>query len=209
MEPILFILALLIGAIATWQIFSWRYGVNKRKKQEQIRVESGVLLERIEKVFKVILAEGYFTEIYDHNSQKNFWGLYVSNKKALIIAKAKVSMGFDFSKLKWSVEEGKKKIKIDYFPEAEVLSMDPEYKFYDIEDGLFHKFKTEDYTKILNEARGIMLEKALESDLPDSANKQLKLMMQQLASSMNWELEIDEKRTKRKSFSETVKGILK
>ncbi|MGR3810430.1 DUF4230 domain-containing protein [Jiulongibacter sp. NS-SX5] len=208
MESILFILAIAIGAIATWQIFSWRYGVRKRKHKEMLQVESNVLLERIEKVFKVVLAEGYFTEIYDHNSKKNFWGLFESNKKALIVAKAKVAMGFDFSKLQWRVDGEKKKVVIEYFPEAEVLSIDPEYKFYDIDQGLFHKFRNEDYTLIINEARELMLQKAMESDLSESANKQLKVMMQQLAASMDWEMQIDQVKPKRKSLSETVKGLL-
>ncbi|WP_304232692.1 DUF4230 domain-containing protein [Jiulongibacter sediminis] len=208
MESILFILALAIGGIATWQIFSWRHGLKKKKHQEMLKVESNVLLERIEKVFKVVLAEGYFTEIYDHNSRRNFWGLFESNKKALIVAKARVAMGFDFSKLQWRVDGNKKKVIIEFFPEAEVLSIDPEYKFYDIDQGWLHKFKNDDYTLIINEARELMLQKALESDLPDSANKQLKVMMQQLAASMNWEMEIGKSGWRKKSLSETVKGLL-
>ncbi|UBM60483.1 DUF4230 domain-containing protein [Marinilongibacter aquaticus] len=209
MESILFIIALLIGGIATWQISSWRHNVQKRKRQELIKMESSVLLERIEKVFKVILAEGYFTEIYDHNSRKNFWGLFETHKKALIIAKAKVAMGFDFSKLKWRVEEGKKKMILEELPKAEVLSIDPEYKFYDIDNGFLHKFKTADYTHIVSEARELMLQKAMESDLPASANRQLELMIQQLAASMEWELKIEKTSSPRKSLTDTVKDFLK
>ena len=210
MESVLFILALAIGGLAAWQIFTWRYGVNKRKKAELLKTESNILLERIEKVFKVVLAEGYFSEIYDHNSRKDFWGIFEANKKALIVAKAKVSVGYDFSKMVWSRDENTKKLFIEKFPEPELLSIDPEYKFYDINQGLFHKFNNEDYTKILNEAKDLMLQKAMESDLPKTAHKQIQLMMQQLAASMNWELKIDDVVTpNKKGLLESVKGLLK
>lgn len=209
MESILFILALAIGGIATWQIFSWRHGVNKRRKHELLQTESTVLLERIEKVFKVVLAEGYFSEIYDHNSRRSFWGVFEANKKALIIAKAKVAVGYDFSKLEWRRDEKSKKIYIEQFPEPEILSVDPEYKFYDINQGFLHKFNNEDYTKILNEARDLMKNKAMESDLPQIAERQINLMMQQLAASMNWELQIKERALPQKSIKETVRSFLK
>jgi hypothetical protein len=41
----------------------------------------------------------------------------------------------------------------------------------------------------LNEAKKVMQEKALTSDLPRVANRQVGLMMSQLAASMNWEVE--------------------
>ncbi|MFT5884683.1 MAG: hypothetical protein ACI9IP_001140 [Arcticibacterium sp.] len=209
MESLLFIIALAIGSLAAWQIFSWRYKLGKRKKKEQIQAESTVLLERIEKVFKVILAEGYFAEIYDHNSKKEIWGIFASTKKALVVAKAKVSVGFDFSKMKWRIEEGSRKVIIEHFPEAEVLSVDPDYKFYDINQGMFSKFNTEDYTKILGEAKGLMLDTAMESDLPASANRQIEVIIKQLASSMNWELDIVKKEPESIGLKEKIKGFLR
>ena len=211
MESLLFIIALAIGVLAAWQIFSWRYNVNKRKKKELIETESNVLLERIENVFKIILAEGYFSEIYDHSHKKDFWGIFEAHKKALIVAKAKVSIGFDFSKMKWRIEEGSRKVIIEHFPEAEVLSIDPEYKFYDINQGLLSKFNTDDYTKILGEAKGLMLEKAMESDLPASANRQITQVLKQLADSMNWELDMAAITTEKPKISlmTKVKGLLK
>ena len=98
MEFMLFIIALVMGGIASWQIFNWMYSKKLNDNKETLKAESNILLERIEKVFKVVLAEGYFTEIYDHNSQKEILGLFKSSNKALVIAKAKVSVGFDFSK---------------------------------------------------------------------------------------------------------------
>lgn len=189
MEILIFIVAIAIGGIAAWQIFNWMYGKKLRDNSQQIRQESTLLLERIEKVFKVVMAEGYFTEIYDHNSKKEFLGFFKINKKALVIAKAKVSVGFDFAKMKLKRDETSRKLIIEEFPQAEVLSVDTDYKFYDIEQGWLNKFNHEDYTNILTEAKKVMQDKAIESDLPKVANRQIGVMMTQLAASMNWELE--------------------
>lgn len=192
MEFLLFILALAIGGIATWQVFAWRYGKRLRKSHiETLDIESNILLEKIEKVFKIIVAEGHFTEIYDHNSKKDFWGFFKANKKALVVTKAKVAIGFDFAKLKMERDEETKKLKVVSFPDAEVLSIDTDYKFYDIDQGWLHKFKTDDYTKILTDAKALMKEKAMNSELPGVANKQVLLMMQQLAETMQWEIDYD------------------
>lgn len=193
MEFLLFIIALAVGSLASWQIFNWIYGKKIKDNSESIRVESNILLERIEKVFKVVLAEGYFTEIYDHNSKKEFWGMFKSSNKALVVAKAKVSVGYDFSKMKFSRENAERKLVIEEFAPAEILSVDTDYKFYDLNQGLLSKFNNEDYTAILAEAKKMMQEKAQESDLPLIAANQVKVMMKQLAASMNWELDITEK----------------
>ncbi len=189
MEFLLFLVAIAIGGIAAWQIFNWMYGKKLRDNKEELRQESTLLLERIEKVFKVVMAEGYFTEIYDHSSKKEFMGFFKVNKKALVVSRAKVSVGFDFGKMKVKRDETTRKLVVEQFPEAEVLSIDTDYKFYDIDQGWLNKFSHEDYTNILNEAKKVMQDKALTSDLPKVANRQVGLMMSQLAASMNWEVE--------------------
>lgn len=189
MEFLLFLVAIAIGGIAAWQIFNWMYGKKLHDNKEELRQESTLLLERIEKVFKVVMAEGYFTEIYDHSSKKEFMGFFNVNKKALVVSRAKVSVGFDFGKMKVKRDETTRKLVVEQFPEAEILSIDTDYKFYDIDQGWLNKFNHEDYTNILNEAKKVMQEKALTSDLPKVANRQVGLMMNQLAASMNWEVE--------------------
>jgi Protein of unknown function (DUF4230) len=189
-EIFFFIIALAIGGFVAWYGFSWFY----RKKLNPnagvvTTAEANVLLERIEKVFKVVLAEGYFSEIYDHNTKKDFFGLFEMKNKALVVAKAKVAVGFDFSKMKFEKDEKTRKLRVIQFAPAEILSIDTDYKFYDINQGLLSKFNNEDYTAILAEAKKMMNQKAMESDLPMNAANQVKVMMKELANTMNWELE--------------------
>ncbi len=49
----------------------------KNSQQKAITTSSTILLERIEKVFKVVMAEGYFTEIFDYKDDKKVWYLLV------------------------------------------------------------------------------------------------------------------------------------
>lgn len=198
MDFLLFALALVVGTIASWQVFNWIYGKKIRDNGEQLRRESTLLLERIEKVFKVVVAEGYFTEIYDHSSRRDFWGLFKINKKALVVSRAKVSVGFDFGKMKVRRDDKSRKLIVEAFPEAEVISIDTDYKFYDIDQGWLNKFSHEDYTNILNEAKKLMQEKALESDLPKVANRQVGLMMNHLAAAVNWEIDYRQLETNNK-----------
>jgi hypothetical protein len=183
------LMAFVVGAIAAYAIFKFLnsgFGSNTTT----IKNESSVLLEKVEKVFKVVLAEGSFSEIYDHTSQKDIlFGLGSTNKKALIVAKAKVLVGFDFAKAKMTFVPDTRKMIVEEFPKPEVLSIDSDYKFYDIDNGWFNKFKNEDYTQLLSDAKQTMQHKAIASELPRIAKKQAVLMLSQMAQSMNWELE--------------------
>jgi len=164
-----------------------------RSGKTDVRHESTLLLERIEKVFKVVMAEGYFSEIYNYQDQKKILYLLNDPKKAMIIAKSKVLVGFDFAKVRFrTTENGTKKLVIESFPQPEVLSIDTDYKFYDIQAGILNHFSSEDYTQILDEAKQAMNERALQSDLPKIANNQIQYMMYQLANSMGWQLQLPE-----------------
>jgi flagellar basal body-associated protein FliL len=195
-----FLITLALGAAAGAGFFYWKSG--KLTATKHTTQNSTILLERIEKVFKVVMTEGYFTEIFDYQDHKEFWYVFKNSKKALLIAKAKVLVGFDFSKMRCRLDDTTKKMIIEYFPEPEVLSIDTDYKFYDIENGLMNKFNSDDYTNLLNEAKTAMNEKALNSDLPRIANNQVQVMMFQLAASMNWQIEMQLPEANQKQLSE-------
>ena len=184
------VLLLIVGAGGGVALAS---ALRKRTGVQTVRHDSVLLLERIEKVFKVVMAEGYFSEIYNYQDQKKI--LYVLNdpKKAMVIAKSKVLVGFDFAKVRFRApDNGEKKLIIESFPQPEVLSIDTDYKFYDIQAGFLNHFSGEDYTQILDEAKQAMNDRALQSDLPKIANNQIQYMMYQLASSMGWQLQLPE-----------------
>jgi hypothetical protein len=191
------VLMLAVGGGVGYFVFG-----QKNNQQKAISTSSTILLERIEKVFKVVMAEGYFTEIFDYKDEKKVWYMFNNSKKALVIAKAKVMVGFDFGKMKFRLDETTHKMIIEYFPEAEILSIDTDYKFYDIENGLLNRFNQDDYTNLLNDAKVAMNDKAMTSDLPRIANNQVQLMMYQLAASMNWKIDLQLPEGSQKTLSE-------
>lgn len=186
---IFFIITLVLGGSLGFGIFYVL--TQKQNANKQLVQSSTILLERIEKVFKVVMAEGYFTEIFDYKDDKTYWYLFKNSKKALVIAKAKVLVGFDFAKMRYRIDEKTNKMVVEYFPDPEVLSIDTDYKFYDIENGLWNRFNQEDYTNLLVDAKQAMNEKALTSDLPRIANNQVQFMMYQLAASMGWNVDMN------------------
>jgi hypothetical protein len=186
---IVIILVCIVSVAAGFGIASW-INRNSLSEKKEIRTESSVLLERIEKVFKVVLAEGHFSEIYDYEDNKEiFLGIKGPKKKALIVAKAKVMVGYDFSKAKIKWEEGQRKMIVETMPAPEVLSIDSDYNIYDIDQGFFNKFDSKEYTKLLTDAKQTIHNKAIASELPNIAQKQLTVMMNQMAMSMGWQLD--------------------
>ncbi len=188
------LLLLLVGSGAGYAIAN---SLRSKAEPPAVRVDATVLLERIEKVFKVVMAEGYFSEIYNYHDQRKI--MYVLNdpKKAMVIAKSKVLVGFDFAKVRFRLPEaGEKILIVEAFPAPEVLSIDTDYQFYDIQSGYLNHFSSEDYTKILDEAKQVMNDRALQSDLPRIANNQIQYMMYQLAGSMGWSLQLPEAQQK-------------
>ena len=189
MDALLLIAAALVGALASWQGLRWYYRQRLMGDKRDLTAESQVLLERIEKVFKVVLAEGFFSEIYDHNAKRAFWGLFKTHSKALVVARAKVAIGYDFSKMRFRRDFSSRTLIVEYFAEPEIIATDTDYQFYDINQGLLNKFDNDDYTAILAEAKKLMQDKAMDSELPQIAQQQLHLMMQQLCATLGWQLE--------------------
>ncbi|MCU0339913.1 MAG: DUF4230 domain-containing protein [Spirosomaceae bacterium] len=196
---IFFIVTLLVGGSVGYGIFAF---FGRHKDQHSTKVSSTILLERIEKVFKVVMAEGYFTEIFDYKDDKKYLYLFNNTKKALVIAKAKVLVGYDFGKLRFRIDETTHQMIVEHFPAAEVLSIDTDYKFYDIENGIFNRFNQEDYTMLLSDAKQAMNEKALSSDLPRIANNQVQFMMYQLATTMGWHVKMQLPEANQKTLDE-------
>ncbi|WP_266367910.1 DUF4230 domain-containing protein [Tellurirhabdus rosea] len=181
---------LLLGGAGGMAVSSWLKS-RKSGTVTDVRIDSTMLVERIEKVFKVVMAEGYFSEILTYQDQKKYLYFLNDEKRALIIAKAKVLVGYDFAKMRFrQPADGDKRLIIEYFPEPEVLSIDTDYKFYDLDPGLLNHFKSEDYTRLLDEAKKTMYDRALQSDLPRIASNQIQYMIFQLADSLGWQLEL-------------------
>ena len=183
-------MGLILGAITMYWMFSL---FRKKKSKELTEHQSTVLLEKIKSVCKLISVEGDFAEIYKYeNTKERFLSLVSSKKKALIVINAKAQIGYDLQKIFMHADNEKKKIILTNFPEPEVISIEPELEFYDIQNGLFNSFTPNDLTSLNKEAKKHILEKIPESGLMDTAKREAieaVLIIEKIVETIGWKLD--------------------
>ena len=186
----LLFLGLAVGAIISFFIFKKFTSVSRKNLTEK---QSVILLDKIKKVSKLITVEGEFAEIYHHeNTKEKFLGLITSKKKAIILINAKVHIGFDFRKIQMHTNTKTKTLVLSEFPQPEVFSIEPNLRFYDIQNGILNKFNSEDLTEVNKEAKEHILQKIPESNLMQTANKEALeaiTLMQNLVETIGWKLD--------------------
>jgi hypothetical protein len=165
----------------------------KKRSKELTEHQSTVLLEKIKSVCKLISVEGDFAEIYKYeNTKEHFMSLVSSKKRALIVINAKAQIGYDLQKIFMHADNEKKKIILTNFPEPEVISIEPELEFYDIQNGLFNTFTPNDLTSLNKEAKKHILEKIPESGLMDTAKREAVeavLLIEKIVETIGWKLD--------------------
>lgn len=165
------ILGIIFGGIFSYLLMDYLKKQNKKSVTER---QSIVLIEKIKNVCKLITVEGEFSEIYHYeNTKERFMKLISSKKKAIILVNAKAQIGYNLSKIKLNANSKSKTISITDFPQAEILTIDTDLRYYDKSEGLFNKFEAEDLTALNKEARQFIVEKIPESGLVETANKEL------------------------------------
>ncbi|UII77116.1 DUF4230 domain-containing protein [Flagellimonas sp. HMM57] len=183
-------LGLVLGAILMYWLFSI---FRKKENKELTKQQSTVLLDKIQSVCKLVSVEGDFAEIYHYeNTKERFMSLLSSKKKALIVVKAKVHIGYDLKKLDLKADTENKRIILANFPEPEVLSIEPDLQFYDIKNGLFNSFSPDDLTKLNLEAKDHIKQKIPESGLMATAKKealQAVLLVEKIVETIDWTLD--------------------
>ena len=146
-----FILGIVVGVLffgIIFLLFKNRFSKNKTEEQ------SVVLLEKIRNVSKMITVEGDFSEIMHFEDVKDvFLSLVSSKKKAIVLANAKVLVGFDMKKIKLQSDTENKKLVLEFFPEPEVLSIETDIQYYDVKHGLFNKFAAADLSELNKKVR--------------------------------------------------------
>lgn len=181
----LLILGLVLGAGIMFLIFK----VFQSSKQKVVRESSHTVVESMRKVFKIVFAEGQFNELYNFEETKKLLGFIPTTKRALVIIEAKVLVGYDFEKCVWEADEATQKIKLVSFPEPEILSIEPDYKYYNFDEHLFNMLGREDLTRIQVNGKKQVELAAIKSHLPKIAADQMRTLLLEVVRSKNWELE--------------------
>ncbi|HEX8460107.1 MAG TPA: DUF4230 domain-containing protein [Segetibacter sp.] len=200
----LLIVGLLLGGIIMFLVAR----LTSKGKQVVVKESSHTVVESMRKVFKIVFAEGHFNELYNFEETKKVFGFIPSTKRALVIIKAKVLVGYDFEKCVWEVDERNQKIKMVSFPEAEILSIEPDYLYYNFDEGIFNLLGREDLTRIqINGKKQVELA-AIKSHLPKIAADQMRNILTEVVQSRNWQLEDAYKITENNSPSIALTGVV-
>jgi hypothetical protein len=188
METLL-LLGVILGLAGGILVTGWYY---KKRSSKNVTVQSVVLLEKIRNVCKLITVEGEFSEVFAHRDAKSmFFKLLNLEKKALLIVKAKVLIGFDLAKIHIDMNREKKQVRITNFPDPEIMSMETDLEYYDVKKGMINKFSESDLTNMNKKSKEFIREKIERSYLFDIARNQAAetiSVIRQLIDSVGWEL---------------------
>lgn len=158
-------------------------------------VNQQILMEQVRKVAKLITVEGEFSNIHQYND--SYWSdVSFFRKKALIKVKARVSMGYDLKKATFEVDKENKILRVHNLPDPEVLSIDHDLQYYDIQEGAFNSFTEEELSSIGVVAKQKLRQEALEGPLMQQAREEglesLEII-QLLVEQAGWRFEVIKK----------------
>ncbi|NLD24392.1 MAG: DUF4230 domain-containing protein [Bacteroidales bacterium] len=211
------VISLVIGAIFTYLSLQLRQA---RNSTATTKTSSHTVIESIKRVFKIVVAEGQMNEIFNYENTKKLLKVIPSTKKALVIVRANVLIGYDVNKCKWEIDEEKKVIKLMNFPKPEILSLETDFNYYYFEDDLFNFISRKDLQDIQYLAKEQVKKSVLQSDLLKIASEQMKLLLGEITTLNNWQVEnialiddysypkeVDEKIDKPKESTHLLKRI--
>ena len=192
---------ILIGAmVALAMVLVFRSCSKKGESKAILKENSMLIQQQINNVSKLIVTEGHFAEVYNYKDSKELFGpLVTADKKALVVVNAAVTIGYDLSKIEFTVDEEKRTLHIDKIPEPEI-TLNPDFEYYDVTADYLNPFEAKDYNAIKNNVKASLLKKVEASTLKTNAKNRLLSELQQfyvLTNSLGWTLiyqdkEIDE-----------------
>lgn len=140
------------------------------------RITSDVLLERIRPVMKLVTVEGDFSELYTYtNADATFsWLKQFSpfQKKAILRVKARASVGYDLEGMGLVFDEATHTVRFNGMGKPELLSLEHDVDYYNIEEGTFNQFSAADLTKVNEQAKDLIRRKVAGSGLYTTAEQQ-------------------------------------
>ncbi|WP_289043004.1 DUF4230 domain-containing protein [uncultured Olleya sp.] len=159
-----------------------------------IREHSALIEKQINNVGKLVVTEGYFSDAYSYKSSKALFANLTSDKQALVIVNAEVTVSYDLSKIEYQIDSVNKVLKIVKIPQEE-LKIYPDLEYYDVESGYLNAFNQDDYNKI-KETVTIRIRKKIEaSNLRLNAKNRLISELSKfyiLTNSLGWTLQYND-----------------
>jgi hypothetical protein len=185
---------LIIAGIVVAVILAFRFCEFKKDDRSTIEYDTNLIQERIVNVGKLIVTEGHFAEVLTYKDQEKYLMDLISfEKKALVIVNADVTVSYDLRQMKYDIDEKNKTITIKYIPKEEI-KINPDIKFYDINQSRMNPFTGDDYNKINRSVKANLAKKIEKSSLKTNAQNRLISELSKIlitTNSMGWTLRYD------------------
>ena len=191
--PILLLVAFIGGVFVN-------YALNNKPTVESIS-DINVLYEEIKKVCKLVAIEATYSERFDSLNEKSipiFYPLpykYKLSKEATIFVSGKLMVGFDMSKMEIRMDSETKTIKLTNVPAPEILAIDHDVKYENIESSWFNSFTADDFTALNKSAKEAVRRRGVSDDLLFKAQEEGNQMIQiieLLAKNAGWTVQSDQ-----------------
>ncbi len=172
----------------------WYYGFKKRVSTPVVEQNATVVLEKIQKAFKFVAAEGEISDIYDYKEYQ-YYDISIFRKKLLVRVNAKVLVGYNFENAKLTVDEELGVVRLDSLGPAEILAIDHDLDYYDIQEGTFNTFSETELTEISARAKDYATSMVEESELYTLAEEQkqdLFDLLETILISSGWKLQVSD-----------------
>ena len=188
----LMILSALLGVWITYSLMS---------NKEQIRASSDttIVYEEIRKACKLVTVEGTYAERFDSLNNREVPILYPLPykysflKEATIFVNGTVLVGYNMGEIGITIDEVSKQILLSNIPEPEIIAIDHELKYENIEESWFNKFTAKDFTALNKSAKEAIRHSGAAKELLSQADlegNQMIEIIKRLAESYGYELKI-------------------
>lgn len=160
------------------------------------QVSSTVLLERIRPVLKLVTVEGDFSELYTYRNAEApmDWMKSFSpfQKKAILRVKGRASVGYDLEGMKLEFDEARKVVHMTAIGPPQLLALEHDVDFYDLEAGTFASFKAADHSRMQAHAKDLLRVKVAESGLFQAAaerRQEMRVVLRAVVEDAGWAFE--------------------
>ncbi|WP_425077696.1 DUF4230 domain-containing protein [Psychroserpens sp. S379A] len=183
----------LFGVIITLLIlFTYKYCGDKKEHKITLQQNSALIEKQIKNVGKLIVTEGYFSEVFTYENSKSIFGDFLeAEKKALVVVNAEVTIAYDLSQVEYDIDKATKTLRILSLPKEEI-KLNPDFEYYDMQADFFNQFEAKDYNNIKATVKQSLMKKVEASELKSNAKNRLISELAKfyiLTNSLGWTLE--------------------
>ncbi len=193
--PALLVVLLALG-IGAWLMHNYY-----QSKVPVVETQATVLLEKVRKVCKLVTVEGDFSERYNEVNIRPitlylpFSPTFTFPKEASMLLTGKVLVGYNMEKVNIKMDSENQTVVISNLPEPEILAIDHDIKFENLEESYFNSFTKEDYTQLGKNAKEELRKRTMEGKLIGEAKEQgnhLFEIIEIVVENAGWTLEIQD-----------------